>query len=244
MKLYNGDCLEVMQTLPDNSIDFILTDLPYGKTRLHWDKIISFEPMWKELKRIRKNNTAIALFSTEPFSTLLKNSNFNEYKFDWYWKKNRGVGHLNAKQRPMLDIELITMFYKKQPIYNPQNIEKANIKRNNISKINNKTSFYLQNQKDFNRSNYKNYPKTTIEFKAVKSSNRLHNTQKPTELLEYLIKTYTKENETVLDFTMGSGSTGVACVNTNRDFIGIELDEKYYNIAKERIDEKLYNNTS
>ena len=148
MKLYNGDCLEVMQTLPDNSIDFILTDLPYGKTRLHWDKIISFEPMWKELKRIRKNNTAIALFSTEPFSTLLKNSNFNEYKFDWYWKKNRGVGHLNAKQRPMLDIELITMFYKKQPIYNPQNIEKANIKRNNISKINNKTSFYLQNQKE------------------------------------------------------------------------------------------------
>ena len=236
MKLFNGDCLEVMKELPDNSINFILADLPFGKTNLHWDNIIPYKPMWKELKRIRKDNTAIALFGTEPFSTNLKNSNFNEYKFDWYWKKNKGIGHLNAKKRPMLDIELISMFYKKQPMYNPQNLVKANIKRNNISKTNNITSFYSQ-EKDFGRSEYTNYPTSTLEFTAVKYSNRLHNTQKPLKLLEYLIKTYTKENEIVLDFTMGSGSTGVACTNTNRDFIGIELDKEYYEIAKERIND-------
>jgi site-specific DNA-methyltransferase (adenine-specific) len=233
MNLFNGDCLEVMKELPDNSIDFILTDLPYGKTGLHWDNIISFNAMWEQIKRIRKDNTAIALFGTEPFATNLKNSNFNEYKFDWYWKKSKGIGHLNAKKRPMLDIELISMFYKKQPMYNPQNLVKANIKRNNISKRNNITSFYSK-EKDFGRSEYTNYPTSTLEFTAVKYFNRFHNTQKPIALLEYLIKTYTKENETVLDFTMGSGSTGVACLNTNRNFVGIELDKEYFQIAEER----------
>jgi len=234
MQLFNGDCLEVMKELPDNSIDFILTDLPYGKTKLKWDNQIPFELMWKQIKRIRKDNTAIALFGTEPFSTYLKNSNIKEYRFDWYWKKQRGIGHLNSKKRPLLDIELILMFYKKQPIYNPQGLIKGNYKTYRPSKTN---KIMYGQEKYFENPEYGNYPKSTLEFNALATQKRLHNTQKPTELLQYLIRTYTKENQVVLDFTMGSGSTGVACVNTNRNFIGIELDREYYEKATTRIEE-------
>ena len=244
MKLYNDDCLEVMKELPDNSIDLILTDLPYGTTQCKWDNIISYKPMWAELKRIRKNNTAIALFGTEPFSSHLRLSNLKEFKYDWYWEKTKPQNFMNAKKQPLRTIENISIFYKNQPIYNPQNISYGHLKVNNSTKQikkNNPSAFQGGvKTKEYVQKVF-NYPRHLIKFS---SEFGFHNTQKPIALLEYLIKTYTKENETVLDFTMGSGSTGVACVNTNRNFIGIELDKEYYNIAKVRIDEKLYNNTS
>ena len=240
MKLYNDDCLEVMQDIPDNSIDFILTDLPYGKTKHNWDKIIPSNLMWEQLKRIRKENTAIALFGTEPFSSHLRLSNLDEYKYDWIWKKSIVTHFVHSHKRPLGIYENISIFYKKLPTYNPQNLKLINKK---TTLPNNKGVLYENNKKD--RTNtiqkYTNYPKNILHFPDEK---KYHFSQKPTTLLEYLIKTYTKENEVVLDFTMGSGSTGVACVNTNRDFIGIELHKEYYKIAKERIDEKLYNNTS
>jgi DNA modification methylase len=243
MKLYNGDCLEVMQDIPDNSIDFILTDLPYGTTACKWDNIIPYEPMWEQIKRIRKDNTAIGLFGTEPFSSHLRLSNLKEYKYDWIWIKSKGVGYLNSKKMPLKQYENISIFYKKLPTYNPQGLIEINkIKKNTYTKKNKtEKSITVQNggrlnQKEF-ISKYKNYPNSILQFNNPRKAK--HSTQKPTDLLEYLIKTYTLENETVLDFTMGSGSTGVACVNTNRNFIGIELDKEYFNFAKERINNEI-----
>lgn len=197
MQLFHGDCLEIMKTLPDNSIDFILTDPPYGTTACKWDSIIPFNCMWKELKRLRKGT--IALFGAEPFSSTLRISNVKEFKYDWIWLKSRATGHLNASHRPMTAHEIISIFNAKK--YFPQT----------------KT----------------NYPRTAIQFKS--EGKTVHPTQKPVALLEYLIRTYTLEGDTVLDFTMGSGSTGVACKNLNRKFIGIEKDDKYFEIAKQRL---------
>ena len=242
MKLYNGDCLEVMQDIPNNSIDFILTDLPYGSTACKWDNIIPYKPMWKQIKRIRKNNTAIALFGTEPFTSHLILSNLDEFKYNWYWNKVKPSGHLVAKYKPMQKIEIISIFGKNKINYYPQMVKRD---KPRTSKEYKTSEIWVSNRKHTkeNMLHYK-HPTTLVEYSNAIIKNRKHPTQKPIEILEYLIKTYTKENETVLDFTMGSGSTGVACVNTNRDFIGIELDKEYYNIAKERIDEKLYNNTN
>tara|TARA_R100000664_G_C2701382_1_gene101568 strand:+ start:79 stop:798 length:720 start_codon:yes stop_codon:yes gene_type:complete len=239
MKLYNNDCLEVMQYIPDNSIDFILTDLPYGKTDNKWDSSIDIKFMWKEIKRIRKENTVIALFGNEPFSSHLRLSNINEYKYDWVWKKTYKTNFLNANKMPLRCLENILIFYKKNKYY-PQNLKiKNKIKDRGIKGTGNN---YITTTKNRYTQKFTNYPTELLEYKSVHKP--IHPTQKPTELLEYLIKTYTLENEVVLDFTMGSGSTGVACVNTNRNFIGIELKKEYYNLAKARIDEKLYNNTS
>jgi site-specific DNA-methyltransferase (adenine-specific) len=240
MKLYNGDCLEVMKQLPDNYIDFILTDLPYGTTACKWDNIIPYDPMWEQLKRIRKDNTAIALFGTEPFSSHLRLSNLKEYKYDWIWDKKKAGNPLLSKIQPLRIAEFIHIFYKHNyyPIMEKRDKPKKRGKnKGKISEINNNA--FIEN-----KIYYYKYPKNIIQVSNANQKNKVHPTQKPVELLEYLIKTYTKENETVLDFTMGSGSTGVACVNTNRKFIGIELDKEYFKIAKERIDEKLYNNTS
>jgi len=252
LKLFNGDCLEVMKELPDKSIDFILTDLPYGIGKSNWDNIIPYEIMWKELKRIRKDNTAIALFGTEPFSSHLRLSNLKEYKYDWYWEKNKYANFMQSKLMPLKTIENILIFSngklsnhktaKNNMFYYPQNLKIFNKEKNKFRGKTNEMLYYTPSQTGTYIAKYKNYPKTLLKYNNESKS--IHPTQKPTDLLEYLIKTYTLENETVLDFTMGSGSTGVACVNTNRDFIGIELDKEYYNIAKERIDEKLYNNTS
>ena len=227
MKLYNDDCLKVLPTIPDKSIDLILTDPPYGTTQCKWDNIIPFEPMWKELKRVIKNNSAIALFGNEPFSSYLRTSNIKWFKYDWIWKKSNIMGFLNAKKRPLKEIEIISIFNSK--IYKPQNLQK-NLKGKNRR---GKNTDVLGNYEPINQSEFTNYPKTIIEFKNERG---LHPTQKPVALLEYLIKTYTNENDTVLDFTMGSGSTGVACKNLNRDFIGIELDQEYFDIAKQRIE--------
>lgn len=246
MQLFNDDCLKVLPTLPDKSIDLILTDPPYGTTACKWDSVIPFEPMWKELKRIIKDNSAIVLFGTEPFSSNLRLSNLDWYKYDWIWNKNSSTGFMNAKLRPMNTIELISIFSNGRTspnkisnmVYNPQGLIEHNKIAKSGNKPNKENSKFRENSSPSNKDGYiqkyTNYPRNYLEFGYQKKA--IHPTQKPVALLEYLIKTYTNENDTVLDFTMGSGSTGVACKNTNRDFIGIELDKNYFNIAKNRIE--------
>ena len=239
-KLYNGDCLEIMDILIDEGVkfDMILTDPPFGTTACKWDSVIPFDKMWERINKLIKSNGAICLFGSEPFSSKLRMSNIKNYKYDWYWDKVRGVGHLNAKKRPMMCIEDIMVFYKKQCIYNPQmrHRDKPRLSMNNATQ-----QVYGKSKKDFKGDMLdKKYPINLITFsKSAQKDMILHPTQKPVDLLEYLIKTYTNEDELVLDFTMGSGSTGVACMNTNRRFVGIELDENYFNIAKERIENNI-----
>ena len=246
-KLYNGDCLEVMDKLIKDSIvfDAIITDLPYGTIKNSWDKIIPFNDMWNRLNKLIKPNGAIVLFGNEPFTSELICSNLKGFKYRWDWNKKipSGVGY--AKYRPMQQTEDISVFTKngEKTIYNPQMIKRDKpiksggnkLKENSCS-----TLVGIDTTKEYKKTyEYKN-PTTLIEFDKIRKGS-LHPTQKPTDLLEYLIKTYTNENETVLDFTMGSGSTGVACMNTNRKFIGIELDENYFNIAKDRIENSVKN---
>lgn len=230
IKLYNDDCLEIMpQLIKDNiKVDAIIADIPYGTTACKWDSVIPFEQMWECLHELIKDDGAIVLFGNEPFSSLLRCSNLKKYKYDWIWKKSNVMGFLNAKKRPLKEIENILVFNSK--IYNPQGLIK-NLKGKNRQGSQTDT---LGNYNLINFSEYTNYPKTILEFKSERG---LHSTQKPVALMEYLIKTYTNEGETVLDFTMGSGTTGIACKNLNRNFIGIELEEKYFNIAEKRINE-------
>ena len=245
MVLLKGDCLELMKSIPDGSIDAIITDPPYGTTACKWDSVIPFEPMWEQLNRIIKPNGAIVLFGSEPFTTKLRMSNLDNWKYDFIWHKNQPSGQMNAKKMPMKAYETISVFYKKQPTYNPQMIERTEKELKRLShksfKGTSKNTVYGDiNRKSLNRYEHLlKYPtNVSNDIKCVfnRSGEKVnHPTQKPIALMEYLIKTYTNENETVLDFTMGSGSTGVACVNTNRNFIGIEMDEKYFEIANERI---------
>jgi site-specific DNA-methyltransferase (adenine-specific) len=232
MKLFNDDCLKVLPTIPDKSIDLILTDPPYGTTQNKWDSIIPFDLMWKELKRIIKDNSAIALFGTEPFSSSLRMSNIINFKYDWYWNKKFITGFLNAKRQPLRCIEIISIFYKNKHKYYPIMIKGKMRKKGGVHKS---SQCYGEYKSIYTESDTY-YPKNYLEFSNANQTKKLHPTQKPVALLEYLIKTYTNENDTVLDFTMGSGSTGVACKNLNRDFIGIELDQEYFKIAKERIE--------
>ena len=245
MRLINGDCLVEMQKLENQSVDLILTDLPYGTTACKWDNIIPYEPMWKELKRIRKEKTPIALFGNEPFSSHLRISNINEYKYDWKYKKLIASNFASAKYQPMKHIEDVMIFGKGVLNYYPIKQERAQSGKSRIEagyKYNSKKGGdFIGNinrtvtDQDYDK-NLK-FPEDIQTFNnRAKGDRGYHPTQKPIKLLEYLIKTYTKENETVLDFTMGSGSTGVACKNTNRDFIGIELEKEYFDIAKERIE--------
>ena len=228
-----GDCLELMKEIPDKSIDMILCDLPYGTTACKWDVIIPFDKLWEQYNRIIKDNGAIVLFGSEPFSTNLRMSNFKNYRYDWIWKKPKGSGFLNAKKMPLKSHEIISVFYKKLPTYNPQ-FSKGEPYKNEQGYV----GEYLNKNKNMKRVKTENtgfrYPKSVIDF-SIQTG--YHPTQKPVALLEYLIKTYTNENEVVLDNCMGSGSTGVACINTNRRFIGFELDEKYFEIARKRIEE-------
>lgn len=236
--LRNGDCLEVMKTIPDGSIDAIITDPPYGTTACKWDSVIPFEPMWAELKRIIKSNGAIVLFCSQPFTSALIMSNLKMFKYQWIWDKKFAGNFVTANKRPLNTFEEIVVFYDKQPTYNPQKIKrdkpitsgKRCHPRNRTGTEKNIT--YQAEKKIYD---YK-HPTTIISIPRQIGKGTIHPTQKPIEIMEYLIKTYTQENETVLDFTMGSGTTGVACKNLNRNFIGIELDEGYFNIAKERID--------
>ena len=232
LNLFNGDCLEVMKDIPDGSVDLILTDPPYGTTACKWDSIIPFDLMWEQLNRIIKPNGAIVLFGSEPFSSALRMSNIKNYKYDWKWDKVRGSNFATVKKRPFNSFEDIAIFYKKQPIYNPQ-MWKGEPYEQKQGYVGEAKQTGLKRKEVITKSNGDRYPLSIIRNSK---ENGLHPTQKPVALLEYLIKTYTNENETVLDFTMGSGTTGVACVNTNRKFIGIEKDEGYFKIAKERIE--------
>jgi site-specific DNA-methyltransferase (adenine-specific) len=232
VKLYNEDCLNILPTIPDKSIDLILTDPPYGTTQCKWDIIIPFEKMWKELKRIIKDNNAIILFGNEPFSSALRMSNINNYKYDWKWNKKQCGNPLNAKKQPLKIYEDI-MVFNKHNYYPIKEIRGKLRKKGGLKKQPKHTGKVNLN---FSTINNSYYPTSIIEISNAKKKGKVHPTQKPIALLEYLIKTYTNKNETVLDFTMGSGSTGVACKNLNRDFIGIEKDIKYFDIAKNRIE--------
>lgn len=229
IELWQGDCLELMKNIPDGSVDLVLADPPYGTTACKWDSVIPFEPMWEQLNRIIKPNGAICLFGSEPFSSALRMSNIKNFKYDWYWKKKKPVNHINAPKQPMRYIETVSVFYSKQCAFNRSK------KKEPILTTSTTTNTVFGESKN----NYTRLVEYDAKFDLIEfgKDGGLHPTQKPVALLEYLIKTYTSEGETVLDFTMGSGSTGVACVNTNRHFIGIELDEGYFNIAKNRIEE-------
>ena len=231
-----GDCLELMREIPDKSIDMILCDLPYGTTRNKWDSVIPLNKLWKQYERIIKDNGAIVLFSQMPFSAELVHSNLKLFKYEWIWQKDNGTGFLNAKKMPLKIHENILVFYKKLPLYNPQ--MRTGFKPYKCKQGRHSTNYGAYEQGHITESNGERYPIDIIKFKK---DSGLHPTQKPVELLEYLIKTYTNENEMVLDNCMGSGSTGVACVNTNRNFIGYELDEKYFEIAEKRINEAMCN---
>tara|TARA_R110000851_G_scaffold3590_2_gene14671 strand:+ start:408 stop:1106 length:699 start_codon:yes stop_codon:yes gene_type:complete len=229
-----------MKGIPDCSIDAIITDPPYGTTACKWDSVIDFDKMWEQLNRIIKPNGAIVLFGSEPFSSALRMSNIKNFKYDWVWNKDRPSGHLNAKRQPMRDVENISVFYKKQCTYNP--IMTIGKKSNSIGKaINDITCKNNSVYGDFqrvNREGNEKYPRQILKYSRPHPP--IHPTQKPILLMEYLIKTYTNEGDTVLDFTMGSGSTLVACDNLNRNGIGIEMDEAYFKIAEQRIKENAH----
>ena len=242
IKLYNNDCIEVMKQLISEgvTVDCIITDLPYGTTPCPWDVVIPFEDMWECINKIIKPNGAIVLFGQEPFSSLLRISNIKNYKYDWIWKKERLTNVFQVKRRPGKVVENISVFYKKQPTYNPQKTKYNGPLRSN--KIGDNAGFSITQTGGGGPKPMEyvddgtRYPLQIIECNRDSMyDTKFHPTQKPVSLLENLIKTYTNEGETVLDFTMGSGSTGVACVNTNRNFIGIELNTEYYNIADKRI---------
>ena len=238
-----GDCLEVMKTIKDNSIDAIITDPPYGTTACKWDSVIDFELMWEQLNRIIKDNGAIVLFGSQPFTSALIMSNIKMYKYDWVWNKNLPTGFATAKYQPMKSHENILVFSNGKTLYNPQPTE-TKIKDRKLGGSNGvrakakSGSVYGELKTIQNEIILKTLvsPRTVIDINCVpRSTGTIHPTQKPVALMEYLIKTYTNKNELVLDFTMGSGSTGVACKNTNRNFIGIEMDDNYFKIAEKRI---------
>lgn len=233
-----GDCLELMKELPNESIDMILCDLPYGTTQNKWDSVIPLELLWKEYQRVAKQNSAIVLTSQGLFTAQLILSNPKLYKYKWVWEKSKPTNFLNAKKQPLRKHEDVCVFYKKQPVYHPQ-MTKGEPYDKGVRK-DQRTGSYGKFHPAHIKSSGDRYPVDVVYFKTAESEGDvIHSTQKPITMLEYFIKTYTNENDVVLDNCMGSGSTGVACINTNRRFIGYELDENYFNIAKERL-EKVY----
>ena len=241
---YQGDCLVEMSKIADKSVDMILCDLPYGTTACKWDVIIPFDKLWVQYKRIIKDNGATLLFATQPFGSKIINSNIDEFKHEWIWNKKVSGNFINAKYAPLRIHESILLFSKKSPQYFPIMTD-ADLENNRpVSKSNHTKGIYNgiksgEFKENENRSRDKRYPVTILEYssreKECNPINRLHPTQKPISLLEYLIKTYTNEGMVVLDKCIGSGTTGIACVNTNRKFIGIEQDEGYFKIAQDRI---------
>ena len=238
-KIYNEDCLEGMKRIPDGSVDMILCDLPYGTTQNSWDSVIDLDKLWLQYKRILKSGGLVVLFGSEPFSTTLRQSILNWYRYDWIWVKNNSTGFQNANKQPMRKYEIISVFYEQQPTYNPQGLREC-------GKINTRKSFgknwrsgTIGKNGEMNANSYvqkyTNYPVNILEFN--KEPNTHHPTQKPVPLFEYLIKTYTNEGETVLDNCIGSGTTAIACLNTNRNFIGFEMEKGYFDIATKRIEE-------
>lgn len=251
IKLLQGDCLELMKDIPDGSIDMILCDLPYGTTACKWDTVIPFEPLWRQYKRIIKPNGAIVLTAQTPFDKILGCSNLPMLRYEWIWEKTQATGHFNAKKSPMKAHENVLVFYKNQSTYNPQKTigHKPINKYTKLASVVNKTQVYGKVSKDISGGgDTDRYPRSVQIFSSDKQKTKLdgtiHPTQKPVALMEYLIRTYTNEGEMVLDNCMGSGTTGVACLNTGRNFIGMEKDETYFHVAKNRIESCMIDGTT
>ncbi|MBU9739345.1 site-specific DNA-methyltransferase [Lachnospiraceae bacterium ASD3451] len=238
-KIYNEDCLEGMKKIDDGSIDMILCDLPYGSTQCRWDVVIPFDPLWREYKRVIKDNGAIVLFGTQPFTSLLVNSNLLMFRYEWIYEKTQPSGHLNAKKMPMKYHENILVFYKKPPVYNPiktmghaRKVSKGQI----VTRDEVGMGCYGAQENGANYDSTERYPKSIITVSnGLMKQKSLHPTQKPVELFKYLIKTYTNEDDLVLDNCIGSGTTAIACMETYRNFIGFEKDKKYFGVAEKRI---------
>lgn len=234
VNLYCGNCLEILPTLPDQSVDMVLVDLPYGTTACKWDSIIPLDKLWEQYNRICKEDGAMVFTAAQPFTTILAASNIDNFRYEWIWEKPQGTNPMNAKVMPLKAHENILVFYRKKPVYNPQMWYSTpysgfSSETSKIGEVYGKAKSKHRNNPEGSR-----YPKTVLKFKQEKG---LHPTQKPVELMEYLIKTYTNESDTVLDNTMGSGSTGVAAVSCSRNFIGIEMDREYYQVAEKRIND-------
>ncbi|MDK9853146.1 DNA-methyltransferase [Staphylococcus equorum] len=239
-KIYNEDCLEGMKKIPDKSVDMILCDLPYGTTRNKWDSVIPFELLWKQYERVIKDKGAIVLTSSGMFTAELMMSNSKMLKYRMIWEKSKATNFLNAKKQPLRKYEEICVFYKKQPTYNPQmSVGNPYNKGTRKNQLTGSYGVFLPSEV---KSEGNRYPNDIVYFKTAESEGKVyHPTQKPVALFEYLIKTYSNEGETVLDNCMGSGTTAIACINTNRNYLGFELDEEYHNIANERINSQLFN---
>jgi site-specific DNA-methyltransferase (adenine-specific) len=236
--LLQGDCIEKMKAIKDGSVDLVLTDPPYGTTACKWDSVIPFDVMWEQVWRVLKPNGAAVFTASQPFTSALVMSQVGKFAYQWVWEKNKATGHLNAKKRPLVAHEDIVVFYATPSLYNPQGLiekETPTISKGDRGRKGRGSSgdCYGLAEKDAIQT-HTNYPRSIIQF-GVDMKAEFHPTQKPVPLMEYLIKTYTNEGETVLDFTMGSGTTGVACQNTGRNFIGIERDDKYFAIACQRM---------
>lgn len=229
-----------MKTVKDNTVDLVLCDLPYGVTKNRWDTIIPFDELWEQYNRMIKENGAVVLFASQPFTTKLIGSNIKNFKYCWYWEKQFATGFPFSKKQPMRRIEEICVFYQKHPTYNPQGLvklQKPSLQRARPSKL--RSGFIGKGLANDFYQEWTNFPDNVLKFNKIKDKGRLHPTQKPVPLLEYLIRTYTNEGYTVLDNCMGSGSTAIACINTNRNFIGFELDPTYFNVARDRINKRL-----
>jgi site-specific DNA-methyltransferase (adenine-specific) len=231
-ELHHGDCLEVMKSLPDNSVDAVITDPPYGTTACKWDSVIPFEPMWKELKRIAKPKAAICLFGSQPFTSALVMSNPQMFRYEWVWDKQLPTGFLDANRRPLRVHETVSVFAQSATAYYPE-MRTGRFRKKGDSGPSECYGTFAR----VVSFNDQYYPLSILEISNANQSTKVHPTQKPVDLLRYFVRTYTQENETVLDFTMGSGTTGVACELENRNFIGIEKDAGYFEIAKKRIED-------
>lgn len=231
-ELHHGDCLQLMKDIPDQSIDMVLCDLPYGTTNCRWDSVLPYNLLWQQYFRMCRG--AVVLFAQSPFDKALGMSNIKYLRYEWIWEKTHPTGHLNAKKAPMKAHENILVFYGKQPTYNPikttGHVRKAAVKRSDKTPIYGEQTFT-----ELPYDSTERYPRSVLTFASDKQTSNIHPTQKPVALCEYLIRTYTNEGDTVLDNCMGSGTTGIACLNTNRKFIGIESDPIYFAVAKERI---------
>ena len=235
-KLFNGNCIEVMKELPDNFVDLILTDLPYGvlNKRTEWDNRIPYDKMWEQVYRISKENAPFITTSKQPFTSEFILSNLKNFRYCWIWEKSKSTGYLNSKKMPLVAHEEVVIFYKKMPTYNPQMTkgdpyDKGTAVRDTTHYTEQKNPIHVKNE-DGTR-----YPRSVIYFKTAEDEGKLHPTQKPVKLFEYFINTYSNEGDVVFDITMGSGTTGMACRNTNRNFIGIEKNKEYFKVAQERI---------
>lgn len=239
-----GDCIKLMNDIEDNSIDLILCDLPFQKTKNKWDKIIPFEKLWKQYERIIKENGVIILFGQGSFYIDLVNSNRSQFRYDLVWDKQLTTGFLNSNRQPLRKHEQIAVFYKKQPTYNPIFTKGQPLhgkgKKYKTSDIKNQNYGKFDMLDDYRKGNTEKYPTSIISIQKIHPSKTVHPTQKPVELMQYLIETYTNPGEYVLDNCMGSGTVGIACLNSNRSFIGIEIDENYYNLASNRIYKRIF----